>query len=77
VLEVAAISEDGVVQAVRHRDLPIPGVQFHPESIMTPEGKVLLANFLAGEIQEVSFDRKAGDQGGGGWGQAAPLATPT
>ena len=50
VLEVAATSEDGVVQAVRHRDLPIVGVQFHPESIMTPEGKRLLANFLAGEI---------------------------
>jgi len=46
-LEVAATSEDGVVQAVRHRSLPVHGVQFHPESIMTPAGKALLANFLA------------------------------
>ncbi|MGI9610854.1 MAG: anthranilate synthase component II [Acidimicrobiia bacterium] len=46
VLEVTARSEDGVVQAIRHRDLPITGVQFHPESIMTPEGKALLENFL-------------------------------
>jgi len=47
VLEVSARSEDGVVQGVRHRDLPIEGVQFHPESIMTKGGKDLLANFLA------------------------------
>ena len=46
-LEVAARSEDGVVQAVRHRDLPVTGVQFHPESVMTTSGKQLLANFLA------------------------------
>ena len=45
-LEVAATSEDDVVQAVRHRDLPITGVQFHPESVMTASGKDLLANFL-------------------------------
>ncbi len=43
-----AHSEDGVVQGIRHRDLPITGVQFHPESIMTTSGKDLLANFLAG-----------------------------
>ncbi len=46
-LVVAAHSEDGVVQAVRHRRLPVTGVQFHPESIMTTDGKRLLANFLA------------------------------
>jgi anthranilate/para-aminobenzoate synthase component II len=46
VLEVAARSEDGVVQSVRHRELPITGVQFHPESIMTTEGMALLKNFL-------------------------------
>ena len=48
VLEATAHSEDGVVQAVRHESLPVFGVQFHPESIMTVEGKRLLANFLAG-----------------------------
>ncbi len=47
-LEVSARSEDGVIQGVRHRELPIEGVQFHPESIMTSAGKDLLANFLAG-----------------------------
>ena len=47
-LEVSATSEDGVVQAVRHTSLPVVGVQFHPESIMTTEGKALLSNFLAG-----------------------------
>jgi anthranilate synthase/aminodeoxychorismate synthase-like glutamine amidotransferase len=43
--QVTARSGD-VVMAVRHRDLPAEGVQFHPESILTPEGKRLLANFL-------------------------------
>jgi anthranilate synthase/aminodeoxychorismate synthase-like glutamine amidotransferase len=47
-LEVSATSEDGVVQGVRHTSLPVIGVQFHPESIMTTEGKPLLSNFLAG-----------------------------
>ena len=47
VLEVTAHSEDGVVQGIRHRELPIHGVQFHPESVMTIEGMALLKNFLA------------------------------
>lgn len=46
-LQAVAHSEDGVVQGIRHRTLPITGVQFHPESIMTTAGKDLLANFLA------------------------------
>ncbi len=37
----------GVIMGVQHRDLPAHGVQFHPESVLTPEGKHLLANFLA------------------------------
>ena len=45
-LEVTATSEEGVVQGIRHRSLPVDGVQFHPESIMTVEGKQLLRNFL-------------------------------
>lgn len=43
---VLARSEDGVVQAIAHRNLPRWGVQFHPESILTPDGPRLLANFL-------------------------------
>ena len=49
VLEITSHSEDGVVQGVRHRELPIEGVQFHPESIMTMVGRDLLANFIAGD----------------------------
>ncbi len=47
-LEECAWSEEGVVQGVRHREHPVAGVQFHPESILTVEGKALLANFLSG-----------------------------
>jgi anthranilate synthase/aminodeoxychorismate synthase-like glutamine amidotransferase len=47
VLEVTARTDDGVVMALRHRELPVEGVQFHPESILTHAGHQLLANFLA------------------------------
>jgi anthranilate synthase component 2 len=46
-LEVTAQTADGVIMAVRHRELPIHGVQFHPESIETEHGHRLLGNFLA------------------------------
>ena len=45
-LEVSATTEDGEVMAVRHRSLRIDGVQFHPESVLTPEGPRLCRNFL-------------------------------
>jgi anthranilate synthase/aminodeoxychorismate synthase-like glutamine amidotransferase len=47
-LEIIAVAEDDQreIHAVRHREHPVHGVQFHPESVMTPEGKALLRNFL-------------------------------
>ena len=47
-LEVCATTEDGEVMAVRHRELPIDGIQFHPESVLTPDGPALAKNFLEG-----------------------------
>jgi anthranilate synthase/aminodeoxychorismate synthase-like glutamine amidotransferase len=47
-LEVSARSPDGEVTGVRHRTLPVEGVQFHPESVLTPDGPALARNFLEG-----------------------------
>jgi para-aminobenzoate synthetase component 2 len=47
-LEISAKTAEGEIMGLRHREYPIEGVQFHPESIGTPEGKALLRNFLAG-----------------------------
>ena len=48
-LEVCATTDDGEVMAVRHRDLPVDGIQFHPESVLTPDGAALAKNFLEGK----------------------------
>jgi len=45
-LEITATSEDGEIMGVRHKTLDVEGIQFHPESIMTPLGKKMLGNFL-------------------------------
>ena len=45
-LEISATTPDGLIMGLRHRELKIEGVQFHPESILTSEGKQLLANFI-------------------------------
>lgn len=45
-LKVTARTTDGEIMAVQHRDYPIYGVQFHPESILTPDGKIMLRNFI-------------------------------
>jgi para-aminobenzoate synthetase component 2 len=47
-IEVTGRTESGVVMAMRHRDLPVEGVQFHPESVLTQGGHLMLANWLAG-----------------------------
>ncbi len=44
---VTAVADDGEIMAVQHKDFPIFGVQFHPESIMTPDGKIMLSNFIS------------------------------
>jgi anthranilate synthase/aminodeoxychorismate synthase-like glutamine amidotransferase len=46
VLEVTARTAEGEIMGVRHKSLPIEGVQFHPESVLTPEGPILMGNFL-------------------------------
>ena len=46
-LEVSATSDDGVVMGVRHRSLPLEGVQFHPESVLSEHGALIIRNFLA------------------------------
>jgi anthranilate synthase component 2 len=45
-LAISARSQDGEVMGVAHRVYPVYGIQFHPESIMTPDGKIILENFL-------------------------------
>src|ERR1700688_1533087 len=46
VLEITARTAEGEIMGVRHKSLPIEGVQFHPESVLTPDGPILMANFL-------------------------------
>ena len=45
-LKITATTDDGEIMAVEHKEYPIYGVQFHPESIMTPDGKQMLSNFI-------------------------------
>jgi para-aminobenzoate synthetase component II len=56
-IEVTGRTDSGVVMAMRHRDLPIEGVQFHPESVLTEGGHLMLANWLAMCGQPEALDR--------------------
>lgn len=49
-LKITARTEEGEIMAVCHRDRPIYGVQFHPESILTPDGKMMLRNFVGAKV---------------------------
>ncbi|MBW3537648.1 MAG: aminodeoxychorismate/anthranilate synthase component II [Actinobacteria bacterium] len=62
-LEVTARTDDGVIMGLRHRELPIQGVQFHPESILTAGGHQLLANWLATTGWEAKVPAGAGRAG--------------
>jgi anthranilate/para-aminobenzoate synthase component II len=50
-LEVTAHTSDGLIMGMRHREHPVQGIQFHPESFMTEYGKELLRNFLEGALR--------------------------
>lgn len=54
-LEITAETRDGLIMGLRHREYPITGVQFHPESILTMVGKDVLRNFLAGDTDRVAL----------------------
>lgn len=55
-LEATAVAEDGVIMAMTHKEYLLKGVQFHPESVMTPYGKKMLANFLKAANIDIKFD---------------------
>jgi anthranilate/para-aminobenzoate synthase component II len=55
-LAISAYTSDGEIMGVRHKALPIEGVQFHPESVLTPLGDRLIANFLGLRIKDTADD---------------------
>jgi len=54
-LEISAETSDGIVMGVRHKEYAVEGMQFHPESILTGEGKKILDNFLKQEVVQISM----------------------
>jgi anthranilate synthase/aminodeoxychorismate synthase-like glutamine amidotransferase len=72
ILEITAFTLDGEIMGLRHKAFDVHGVQFHPESIMTPEGKKLLANFLKTPGMRAARSPVGGSRGSAGGG-VAPL----
>lgn len=57
-LQITATTQDGEIMAVQHREYPVYGVQFHPESVLTPQGRAILENFLTGESKRYTEHQK-------------------
>ncbi|MBD5523226.1 MAG: aminodeoxychorismate/anthranilate synthase component II [Lachnospiraceae bacterium] len=55
-LEITAVTTDGEVMAIQHKEYPIFGVQFHPESIMTPDGRTMLRNFIQSDYTNLCVE---------------------
>ena len=55
-LKITATTDDGEIMAVEHKEYPIYGVQFHPESIMTPDGKQMLSNLIKAKLKIAAFN---------------------
>lgn len=56
-LGITAVSEEGQIMALRHKQMPIYGIQFHPESVLTPEGRTIVGNWLA-EAERITEDKQ-------------------